>query len=186
MKGIIIIFIVIFISGCTKQEDSSNAGMGYYEFYRLINPNNLYYKCQGDLLLNYTKRNYSINYDISTIYNKDTVRFFLSESGKFSDTFDIIPYTSTSNTQSYYYSGNLSFLSDQNSAWGCTYQLSDTSGFVFSFINPTPHLITFLPVYNHQMITHIIDSVVPGVIKPWIEVVPIEPGTCDTMQLFWR
>jgi hypothetical protein len=186
MKGFLLIVIVLFIFGCTKQGDSSNAGMGYYEFYRLINPNNLYYKCQGDLLLNYTKSTYAINYNFTTIYKEDTVKFFQSETGKFSDTFVILPSSTPQNSEGYYYSGKLSFLSDQNSAWTCTYQLSDTSGFVFSFISPTPHLITFLPVYNHQIITHIIDSVVPTIIKPWIEVVPIEPGICDTMQLFWR
>jgi hypothetical protein len=186
MKGFLIVIIAFCFWGCMKQTDSGNPDIGYYEHYRLINPNNLFYSCKGDLLLNYTNNDYSFIYDFTCIFREDTVKFYLSETGKFSDTFEIVPFSSSSAYQGYYFSGKLSFVPIQNQPWGCTYQLSDTTGFNFTFIDPVPHLITYIPVSKQKMMIHVMDSVSSETIKPWVQVVPVESGKIDTMQLFWR
>jgi hypothetical protein len=185
MKKFILIFIGISFWGCTKIGDTGGTGAGSYEHYRLINPNNLLSNCSGDLLLNYTTNDYSFQYKFNFINKKDTAKFYFSESGKFSDAYKVVASDQPFEGQSYYYSGKFSFTPQESLPWGCTYQLSDTAGFKFTFLTPTPHLITFLPVYDKKMITHVIDSVQAGVIKPWIEIVPIEDNKRDTMQLYW-
>jgi hypothetical protein len=185
MKIFILIFIIFSFLGCTKPGESGGTNVGSYEHYRLINPNNLLYNCRGDLLLNYSTNYYSLLYEFNCINKKDTVKFYFSESGKFSDTFKVVASDEPFEGQSYYYSGNFSFTPQENLPWGCTYQLSDTVGFKFTFLTPTPHLITYLPVYDKKIIIHVTDSVQAGVIKPWIEIVPLEANKCDTMQLYW-
>jgi len=186
MKRFIIVYIIIFCFGC-KKDNIYNGNNYYVEHYRLINPNNLLYNCKGDLILDYSESQYTLFYDFTCIDKKDTVNFHFSESGKFSETYKMVTYQTPFNEQGYYFSGKLIFSPYQDLllSWGCTYQLSDSAGFGFTFLNPTPHLITYLPVYDQKMVIHTIDSVLPGVIKPWMEIFPIESGICDTMQLFW-
>ena len=185
MKRFIIILIAFSLWACENQQDQTSNNIGSIENYRLINPNNLFNKCQGYLMLNYSSNKYTVLYDITCIYKKDTTNFYLSESGAFSDKFMVVPYSAPIDDEWFYYYGKFSFLPDQSLNWGCTYNLSDGAGFGFTFTNPAPRLITNIPVYNQKMITHITDSVETGVIKPWIEIIPVETGKCDTMQLYW-
>jgi hypothetical protein len=155
MRGSILIFIVLFCFGCGMEKENSSS-YDYIEHYRLINPGNLFNNSKGYLLLNYSQNSYSISYDLSCIYNKDTVNFYLSESGTFSDTYIKVKNEIPPDNQGYYYSGNFSFLPEQDSSRECSYQLSDSIGFMSAFISPPPHLITNIPVYNQKMIIHVI------------------------------
>jgi hypothetical protein len=184
MKVFILIFIVLFCFGCEMEEVNSSS-FDYIEHYILINPGNLFNNSKGDLSLNYSQNSYSMLYDFSCIYKKDTVNFYLSESGTFSDTYMKVKNETSPDDQGYYYSGKISFSPEQDSSWGCSYQISDSIGFMSLFFSPPPHLITNIPVYDHKMILHTTDPDSVGVIKPWIEIVPIEYGRCDTIQLFW-
>jgi hypothetical protein len=186
LKGFIVLFIAFCLCACLKQEDEASDNIGSIENYRLINPNNLLNNCEGYLMLNYSTFKYSVLYDFTCINANDTVKFRLSESGVFSDSFTIIPYGNPDDSQGYYLSGKFAFLPEQQLKWGCTYLFSQSEGFDFTFTDPSPRLITNMPVYNQKMIYHVTDSLQTGIVKPWIEVVPIETGRCDTMQLFWR
>lgn len=184
MRGSILIFILLFCFGC-GMEEGNNSSYDYIERYILINPGNLFNNSKGYLLLNYSQNNYSILYDFSCIYKKDTVNFYLSESGTFSDTYMKVKNETSPNGQEYYYLGEFSFSPEQDSSWACSYQLSDSIGFMSTFFSPPSHLITNIPVYNQKMIIHSTDSDPGGVIIPWIEIVPVEYGKYETMQLFW-
>jgi len=186
MKGFIIVFIAFIFLSCENQQDEGSNGIGSIENYRLINPNNLFNKCEGYLMLNYSSNRYTVLYDFTCIYKKNTVNFHLSESGVFSDNYMLIPYDAPIDDQWYYYYGKFSFSPELRSPWGSTYQFTDGAGFGFTFTNPAPRLITNIPVYDQKMVIHILDSVATGVVKPWIEVIPLETGKCDTIQLFWR
>lgn len=185
MRGSILIFFVLFCFGC-GMEEGNNSSYDYIEHYRLINPANLFDNSKGYLILNYSQNSYSILYDFSCIYNKETATFYLSESGTFSDTYIKVKNENTPGNQGYYYLGNFSFFPEQDSSWECSYQLNDSIGFTSAFINPPPHLITNIPVYNQKMIIHTTDSDPVEVLNPWIEIVPIEYGKRETMQLFWQ
>jgi hypothetical protein len=186
LKGFLLVLIAFCFCACLNEQIETSDNIGSIENYRLINPNNLLNNCQGYLMLNYSTSKYSVLYDFTCISLKDTVKFSLSESGIFSDSFMLIPYGNPEDSQGYYLSGKFAFLPDQQSDWGCTYMLSQSEGFDFTFTNPSPRLITNIPVYNQKMIYHVTDSLQTGSVKPWIEVIPIETGRCDTMQLFWR
>ena len=133
----------------------------------------------------YDLNSYAISYDFSCIDEKDTAKFNLSETGTFSDTYMKVKTGTSTDDQGYYYLGSISFSPLLNLPWGCTYQLNDSIGFTSAFFSSSPHLITNIPVYNKKIIIHTTDSEPDGSIKPRIEIVPIENGKCDTIQLFW-
>jgi hypothetical protein len=186
MKGLSVFFLAILLWGCENQLDETGNGIGTIENYRLINPNNLFNRCQGYLMFNYASNTYTVLYNFTCIYKNDTVNFYLSESGKFSDSYSIIPYETPVDNQWFYYSGKFSFIPDQRLPWGSTYQYSEGTGFSFTFTNPRPRLITNIPVFDKKMVLHITDSLATGQVKPWIEVIPVETGKCDTIQLYWN
>jgi hypothetical protein len=185
-KGFIFVFIAFCICACVDPPDENSDNIGSIENYRLINPNNLLNNCEGYLMLNFSTSKYILLYDFTCISLKDTVKFSLSESGIFSDSNTLIPYGNPDDDQGYYFSGKFSFQPEQQLNWGCTYLLNRSEGFDFTYTDPAPLLITNIPVYNQKMIYHITDSVQTGLVKPWIEVIPLETGRCDTMRLFWR
>jgi hypothetical protein len=185
MKRFLILFMAFCFWSCENQQNENVDSAGTIENYRLINPNNLYNKCQGYLMLNHTSNKYSMLYDFTCIYKKDTVKFHFTESGVFSDDFMLVSNLLPDDKEWYYFSGKFSFTPEQGSPWLSTYKFSDGTGFDKSFINPVPRLITKFPVYDHNVIFHVLDSVETTVIKPWIEVLPVETGKCDSLQLYW-
>ena len=183
-KGLILLFFALFFSGC-EPEETGGGTFDYVEHYILINPGNLFINSAGELILNYSQNSYEITYDFSCIDEKDTAKFNLSETGKFSDTYMKVKTGTSADDHGYYFSGNISFTPSLNSPWGCSYKLNDSIGFTSVFFNPSPHLITNIPVYNKKIIIHTKDTEPGGSTKPRIEIVQIENGKCDTIQLFW-
>jgi hypothetical protein len=186
MKGLSVFFLAIFLWGCENQLDVTGNGIGTIENYRLINPNNMFNKCEGYLMFNYTSNTYNVFYSFTCIYRKDTANFYLYESGKFSDSYVLVPYDTPVDNQWYYYYGKFSFIPEQRLPWGSTYRYSEGIGFGSTFTNPPPRLITNIPVYDKKMAIHITDSLGTGTVKPWVEVIPLETGKVDTIQLYWN